>query len=46
MAASPEFFGVDSEVGEDDFVLHVVWGEGLVVVIDDGDGGLGSAHQN
>ena len=35
---------VDSEGGENDLFLHVIWAEGQVVVVNDGDGVLRCGH--
>ena len=44
MAALPELFPVDSEVGKNGFLLHVGRTEGLVVIVNDGDGALRDRH--
>ena len=43
-ATLPELFPVDAEVRKNRLLLHVIRAQGLVVIIDDGDGALRNRH--
>ena len=45
LAFFPERAWIDAVGREQDLVLHVGWGQRLIVIVDDGDGGLGNGHR-
>src|ERR1700749_2785866 len=43
-ATPPKNLAINAKRREHDFVLHVAWTQGLIVIVDDGDGILRGAH--